>query len=134
MNKVNYNRPELNERVSIKPGEVHLGLLVELGTYLFTNRKYREANIAFSEAYNLAVNSYGRRRVREWWKNCEGKAVVFSGKVKSLRGASARVIAIPEGFEASFWRNRPVLSSLREGDSVRFNVGFSAEGSVANIV
>ena len=119
---------------AIRHNKGDVGLLVELGAYLFMNQQYAQANTVFSEANNFAPNSYERRKVRERWQDKEGKGIVFGGKVNSIRGAYARVIAIPDGFQAAFWKNRRELSSLREGDSVRFTVGFSAQGPVAFIV
>jgi hypothetical protein len=119
---------------AVRHNKGDVGLLVELGAYLFMNRRYPEANIAFSQASTLAVNSQERRKIRERWKERDGNRAVFAGKVKSIRGSGARAVAIPEGFEAFFWRARPELSTLREGDPINFSVGFNAYGAVAHIV
>lgn len=119
---------------AIRHNKGDVALLVELGAYLFMNRKYAEARSVFSQASDLAVNSQERRRTREWWKDSDGKRTVFSGKVKAIRGSTARTIAIPEGFEAFFWRTRSQLSNLREGDPVTFTVGFNAQGPTADIL
>ncbi len=82
----------------------------------------------------MAVDSQERRKIRERWKDADGNERVFSGRVKSVRGAAARVMAIPDNFEASFWRTRPELSDLRMGDPVRFHVRFNAQGPVARVL
>ena len=119
---------------AIRHNKGDVALLVELGAYLFMNRKYPDARGVFSEATNTALNSQERRKTREWWKGSDGRRTVFSGKVKEIRGSSARTIAIPEGFEAFFWRTRSQLTNLREGDPVKFTVGFNAQGPTADIL
>jgi hypothetical protein len=64
----------------------------------------------------------------------DGREIEFKGRVRAIRGAAAFVLAIPENFEAFFWRTRNNLQDLREGDSVRFTVGFNAMGPTAKIV
>ena len=54
----------------------------------------------------------------------------FEGKVKRLAGAIGVVVAVPENFEAFYWRTTGT-SLLREGDDVRFTVGFNSQGAVA---
>ena len=118
---------------AIRHNKGDVDLLVELGAYLFMNRRYADANSVFAQAKETAPNSQERRRIRERWKTSDGHRVLFSGRVKSVQGSAAYVVAIPEGFEAFFWKTRPELSGLREGDPVDFAVGFNAYGAVAHI-
>lgn len=111
-----------------------VGLMVELGAYLFINGLYSEANGIFSQARNLPVIASERNKQRERWKDSTGNEIIFSGKVKSIRGAMAIAIAIPGNFEASFFRTHTKLSDLRMGDPIRFSVRFNAYGPVARIV
>jgi tetratricopeptide (TPR) repeat protein len=108
-----------------------LALLVELGAYLFTHGKYSEANIIFSQARDLPTNYFERQKIREIWEDADRKPVIFSGKVKSIGGAAAWAIAIPDNFEAFFWRNRTNLSDLQIGTQINFSVGFNAHGATA---
>jgi hypothetical protein len=119
---------------AIRHNRGNIALMSELGAYLFISGRHQEAYSVFSQANNLAVNSQERRKIRERWKDSDGNERVFSGQVKSISGASARVMAIPDNFEASFWRTRPELSDLREGDPVKFHVRFNAQGPVAHIL
>lgn len=112
----------------------NIALWSELGAYLFISGRYSEANSVFSQANNLAANSYERRKTRERWKNSEGDELVFSGRVKSISGAVARAMAVPDNFEVSFRRARPELSDLRVGDRIRFHVHFKAQGPEAYVL
>ncbi len=88
----------------------------------------------FSQADNIAADSQERRKIHARWKNPENKERVFSGLVRSIKGPAARAMAVPDNFEASFWRNRPELSELREGDPLKFYVRFNAQGPTAHII
>ena len=72
--------------------------------------------------------------MREWWKDDKDQRRVFAGKVKSVKGASGTLIAIPENFEVFFWRTKADLADLRVGQDVLFTVGFNAHGSIAERV
>jgi tetratricopeptide (TPR) repeat protein len=108
-------------------------LLVEFGAYLFMNRNYADAERIFKEACECAPNSQERRKIRARWKNSDGQRILFSGKVKSVRGTVAYATAIPEGFDAFFWKTSPELAKLREGDPIDFAVGFNADGAFAHV-
>lgn len=111
-----------------------VGLRVELGAYLFMSGRYSEARVVFSEAKDLPVSSLERNRIREVWRDSDGRDRVFVGRVKSLHGASGWLVAIPENFEAFFWRTRAQVQALRERDEVRFVVGFNAMGPTARVL
>jgi Flp pilus assembly protein TadD len=119
---------------AIRHHRADISLLVELGAYLFINRRYSQANQAFAQARDLAMDSLERRKFRELWTDSEDNRVVFSGRVNSIHGSRAWAMAIPENFEAFFWRTRPELSALREGDPVAFYVKFNAYGPSAFIL
>lgn len=119
---------------AIRHNRGNISLLVELGAYLFINGRYMDAHSVFSQADNIAVNSQERRKTRERWKDSEGKERVFSGRVKSIKGPAARAMAIPDNFEAAFWRSRSELSELREGDPIKFSVRFNAQGPAAHVI
>ena len=71
--------------------------------------------------------------VRERWLDAHGSAMVFTGKIQPFRGARGFILAVPENFEVSFWRTHEAAKSLREGETVRFQVGFTASGPEAKI-
>ncbi len=119
---------------AIRHNRGSIALLSELGAYLFINGRQQEAYPVFSQASNLATNSSERRKIRERWEDHDGKERVFSGRIESIGGAIARAMAIPDNFEASFWRNLPKLSDLRVGDPIEFHVRFNAQGPVARIL
>lgn len=108
-----------------------LSLLVELGAFLFTHGRYLEANESFREAKEVRVPTQEKTRVRERWTGTNGKEIVFRGKVKTIRGAAAWAIAIPQNFEVFFWRTREDLSSLVERDQIQFVVRFNGMGPIA---
>lgn len=107
-----------------------VGLVVELGAYLFTKGEYEEATKVFATVRNLSLSGQERTKIRELWRGTDNKPLVFEGKVKRLAGAAGTVIAIPENFEAFFWRSTGT-SLLREGNDVQFTVGFNALGALA---
>lgn len=111
-----------------------VSLAVELGAFLFTAGRSSEAAIVFSQAKDLPVATYEKRRPREWWKDSKGQRRVFSGTVKSLKGPTALALAVPDNFQAFFWTTRSELAELREGDGISFNVGFNAFGAIADRV
>lgn len=111
-----------------------MSLAVELGAFLFIAGRSSEATIVFSQAKDLPVPAYEKRRPREWWKDSKGQRKVFSGTVKVLKGPTALALAVPENFQAFFWTTRTELAELREGDAISFNVGFNAFGAIADRV
>ena len=58
--------------------------------------------------------------------------MLFTGRVQRCSGARGTVLAIPDNFEAFFWRLDGV-GAAREGETVRFAVGFSAQGAEAKL-
>ena len=111
-----------------------IGLYVEFGAFLFTNNLIEPANDVFDAARKVTTYNTEKRHIKRWWKDAKGARIVFSGKVKSLQGASAYVLAVPANFEAFFWRTEDWLAELREGDPVQFQVGFNAYGPTAQIL
>jgi hypothetical protein len=143
-----------NDRVSTEGGQLHGGavdtvyghytaalrhqkgdlrLAVELGAYLFQNRLYGDAANVFAEAKQSPLGSPEKSKIRQLWENDQGNVIVFEGEIKTIGGASAWVLAIPENFEAHFFIDHSRLSDLRKGDRVRFTVGFNAHGPRAII-
>ena len=111
-----------------------VGLMVEYGAYLFMHGQVPEANKVFSETRNLKLTSYERTRKWKVWKNSEGERKLFSGKVSRISGVSAFALAIPENFEAHFYRTVKELSKLKNNDEIKFTVSFNAHGPGAYIV
>lgn len=107
-----------------------VGLVVELGAYLFTKGAYDEAKRVFETVRNLSLSGQERNKIREIWKDKENNPIVFEGRVNRLGGAVGFVIAIPDNFEAFFWRSTGT-SLLRERNNVEFTVAFNAQGAVA---
>lgn len=118
---------------SLRHQKGDLNLSVELGAYLFQNRRYGEAASVFTEAKQTPLGSQEKGRIRQWWKDDNGTDRLFEGEVKSIGGASAWALAVPENFEAHFFRDHSRLSDLRVNDRIRFTVGFNTHGAVARI-
>jgi tetratricopeptide (TPR) repeat protein len=110
-----------------------VALLVEFAAFLFTNGNIAEATDLFKEAMELKTLS-DKRQIREWWCDEHGKRKVFSGKLNRIRGGTGYAEAIPENFEAFFWRTESWVAELGEGDALQFQVGFNACGPVAKIL
>jgi tetratricopeptide (TPR) repeat protein len=115
---------------AIRHHQGDVSLVVELGAYLFTKGSYDEAKKVFDTVRNLKLAGHGRSMIREIWRDVNKKPIVFEGKVKRLAGATGTIVAVPENFEAFFWRSTGT-SLLREGNDIRFTVGFNAQGAVA---
>jgi len=107
-----------------------VGLVVELGAYLFTKGAYEQGKLVFETVRNLSLNGQERNRIREVWKDDSNVQKVFEGRISRLAGAIGIVTAIPDNFEAIFWRTTGT-SLLRERNSVEFTVGFSTQGAIA---
>jgi tetratricopeptide (TPR) repeat protein len=107
-----------------------VGLVVEYGAYLFREGLYGDAKSTFDSVSNLTMSAQERSRIREMWSGADQKPTVFQGRISRIAGAKGVVLAIPQNFEAFFWRTTGT-SLLREGDEVRFTVGFNAHGPVA---
>jgi len=118
---------------SLRHHKGDLNLAVELAAYLFQNRRYGEAASVFTEAKQTPLGSPEKGKVRQWWKDANGADKLFTGEVKSIGGASAWALALPENFEAHFFRDHSRLSDLRVGDKISFTVGFNTHGAVARI-
>lgn len=110
-----------------------VALLVEAGAYLFMQGARDEAGQYFDQARQLQINGIQKRLIRERWRARNGAERIFRGKVNSIRGASAWVIAIPENFEAIFWRDNAYTSELKVGDTVEYTIGFNGFGPLARI-
>jgi len=107
-----------------------VGLVVELGAYLFTKGAYEQAKLVFETVRNLSLSGQERNRIREVWRDKDGNPILFEGRVNRLAGLIGFVIAIPDNFEAFFWRSTGT-SLLREQNDVEFTVGFNTQGAVA---
>ena len=121
----------------IKEAAIHankgdVNLHVELAAYLFMSGDWTGAAVLFEQTNVLPHNGQDRSRIREYWR--EGiTRVVFDGLVRRIRGSAGTVLAVPRNFEAFFWRNNNHLMGLREGDKVKFTVGFNTKGAPAFI-
>jgi hypothetical protein len=110
-----------------------LFLLVEYGSFLFIEGLYTEARTIFEQAKFLPISGQEKRNILVWWKDDEGKDRVFGGRIKSIQGPGAWVQAVPDNFDVFFWRVH-ALGNLKQGDNVRFKVGFNALGPYAMIL
>jgi hypothetical protein len=115
-----------------KKGDV--SLLVEFSAFLFTNGFSDAAADIFEEGKKLRVFAHEKRQPRNWWVDDEGRRRIFSGKVRRISGGTAVAEAVPEGFEAFFWRTETWVAELRVGDPIQFQVGFNAFGPIAKVL
>jgi tetratricopeptide (TPR) repeat protein len=122
-----------NYQAAIRHHKGDLGLMVEYAAFLFKSLLLDEAKAAFHDVSALSMSSQDRRRVRDRWLDADGSPVVFTGKIQPFKGAKGVILAVPENFEVSFWRTFEPTKGLREGESVRFQVGFTANGPEAKI-
>lgn len=118
---------------AIRHQKADVALAVEYSAYLFTQGNYKEAAVQFEHLKNLTMSAKERQRVREIWRDSNRKPRIFEGKVNHIAGVKGIIVAIPENFESFFWRTT-ATSLLREGDDVRFEVGFNTQGAVARHV
>lgn len=116
---------------AIRHRQGDLRLTVEYAAYLFEKGEYSEAARLFSLARDYRVPNHRKRQPLFHWCDEDGSTRVFTGRVRRLRGATGYVLAVPQNFEAFFWRTKNELDSLREGDTVKFTVRFSAFGPSA---
>jgi len=122
-----------NYDAAIRHNRGSIDLVVELGAFLFRRSEYDDAKTCFRQADDLAKTSTDKNRVRCWWLDESGKKRVFSGKVSRISGAIANAQAIPENFEAFFWRPYGIHADLALGDAVEFHVGFNTRGPRAEV-
>jgi len=120
-------------RLDIRYHKGDVSLMVECASYLFKNLLLTEAKMEFEALKGLSISTQERRQVREKWKNSDGSTKTFTGRVERYTGARGTILAIPENFQAFFWRIEGA-GSAREGETVRFTVGFSAQGAEARLV
>ena len=118
---------------AIRHHKADVGLVVELGAYLFSKGAHEEGKQVFEKIRNLSLSGQERNRIREVWLDADGRPIVFDGRVSRLAGAIGFVLAIPENFEAFFWRSTGT-SLLREHNNVQFSVGFNTQGAVARSI
>ena len=72
-----------------------VGLVVEYGAYLFKEGLYKEGDAQFENLKNLTISSKERSRVRETWRETNGRPRVFEGKVSRIAGVKGILTAIP---------------------------------------
>lgn len=111
-----------------------VGLMVEHASYLFRKLMLDEAAVQFAALNALSMSAQDRRRVRERWNDGDQGAKVFEGKIDTFAGAKGTIVAVPENFRVFFWRTAKGANTQREGDRVKFNVVFSAQGAEAKIL
>ena len=126
----NINAVRGHYEAAIRHHKGDISIVVELGAYLFTKGAFDDANKVFGSLKDLPMSAQERNQMRDLWRDPNGKPLVFEGKVKRIAGARGTVVAIPDNFEASFWRSTGT-SLLREGNDVQFSVGFSSQGAFA---
>lgn len=119
---------------AIRTNRHDIGLLVELGGYLFTIRKEEQAIEYFQKSFSIAQNAHEKQKIRCWWTDLDGNRKEFVGRVSQIKGGGAFVQAIPENFEAFYWRQYGVNADLVKGDRIRFMVGFNTYGSRGRIL
>jgi tetratricopeptide (TPR) repeat protein len=110
-----------------------VALLVEAAAFLYMQGLREDARGYFDQVRQLRINGVQKRTIRERWRTGTGAEKIFNGRVASIRGASAWVMAVPENFEAMFWRETPELLDLKVGDIVDFTVGFNGHGPLARV-
>jgi hypothetical protein len=111
-----------------------VGLMVEYASYLLKKLQLTEATAQFTALGALSMSAQERRRTRERWNGPDRNAEVFTGKIESFAGARGTIVAVPENFRVFFWRTAKGANTQREGDTVKFNVTFSAQGAEAKIL
>jgi len=119
---------------AIRNNKKAVGLYVELAGYLFKNGEYKKARHLFIRADQLPVSSQAKHKIYNWFTDEEGNRREFLGRVESMAGAGAFVLAVPENFEAFFWRRTGDTARLVKGDEIKFYVGFNCRGAVAEII
>jgi len=123
-----------NYEAAVRYNRRSTDVLVEYGGFLFRRSEYPDASEIFKRANTLAETGSDKSRIRYWWKDERGRKLRFSGRVIRLGGSIGFVEAIPEGFEAAYWRHHGINQGLAENSEVQFSVGFSTFGARANIV
>jgi len=99
------------------------------------NGQIAAANDVFDEIRNSKAFVEEKRQIREWWNDQEsGRPLVFEGVVKKIRAGTAYALAVPDNFEAFFWRTESWIAELREESPIRFQVGFNGMGPVARLI
>ena len=129
----NINAVRGHYEAAIRYHKGDVALMVEHAAYLFRKLFLPEANIAFSEVKALSISTQERRIMREHWKNDDGTPRIFTGRVERYSGARGTVLSVPENFRASFWRTDGPAAPA-ENETVRFSVGFSAQGVEAKLM
>lgn len=129
----NVNAVKGHYEAAIRHHKGDVGLMVEYASYLFMRLLLPEAKLAFEALKGLSISTQERRQIRERWKQADGTPMIFTGRVQRYSGARGTVLAIPDNFEAFFWR-LDGIGAAREGETVRFTVGFSAQGAEAKLL
>jgi len=121
-------------RAAIRSNQKEVSLYVEMAAYLFKEGDHEGAKKVFMQADQLPINSQAKHKIYHWFVDERGYRRKFAGKVSQIAGAGGFVIAVPENFQAYFWRRTGDTASLAKGDSVGFYVGFNCRGAVAKII
>ena len=119
---------------ALRYNQSDIGMRVEIAAYFFISGNYKEANDMFYKLRQQALAPQERNRIREVWRDSDGNDKIFDGKVGRSSGAIGRIMAVPENFQVVYYRTTPSLESLRDNQSIRFKVWFSAKGAMANIL
>jgi hypothetical protein len=129
----NVNAAKGHHEAAIRHHKGDVGLMVEHAAYLFMKLLLPEAKLAFEALKDLSISTQERRQIRERWKQEDGTPMMFTGRIQRYTGARGTILAIPDNFEAFFWRIEGA-GSAREGEIVRFTVSFSAQGAEAKLL
>lgn len=119
---------------AIRNNKKAVGLYVELAGYLFKKGKEKEARQFFIRANQLPVSSQAKHKIYNWFTDETGNRREFLGRINRMAGAGAFVLAVPENFEAFFWRRTGDTATLVKGDEIKFYVGFNCRGALAEII
>jgi tetratricopeptide (TPR) repeat protein len=128
----NVNAVKGHYEAAIRHHKGDVSLMVEYASYLFMKLMLPEAKLAFEALKGLSISTQERRQIRERWKLEDGTPQMFTGRIQRYSGARGTILAIPDNFEAFFWRIEGA-GSAREGETVRFTVSFSAQGAEAKL-
>jgi tetratricopeptide (TPR) repeat protein len=129
----NVNAVKGHYEAAIRHHKGDVGLMVEYASYLFMRLLLPEAKLAFEAVKGLSISTQERRQIRERWKHEDGTPMMFTGRIQRYTGARGTILAIPDNFEAFFWRIEGA-GSAREGETFRFTVSFSAQGAEAKLL
>ncbi len=123
-----------NYEAALRYNRGDLSLIAELGAYLFQTGEYVAAEEVFARSNQSTLPSADKNRIRTWWLGDGSKRRTFVGEVDNVIHSGGVLVAIPENFQITYWRNSKLSTDLRVHDSVSFEVGFSARRPLARLL